>query len=249
MSMGAFDAHRLMELHLELRPKPPRKGLQFAIYANLLLMFMPVLLSASRLTGSFRPPVWLVAIEAAAPWIAVGAALAFPNRYSVCSDRDSSRFPLFGVWFFAALAPRGAFSYASLVERLSGIEMGVVAGVILFAVAAILHRRSKGNPMLLIVMLPLSLLYGQGNVTLVNCALDDSPATVYRTVVSGKSEGLHGGHSLDLGPWSGNLDPVKLNRVPVPLETYDAVSKGGPVCVAQRAGALGIAWYTAQACQ
>jgi hypothetical protein len=79
-----------------------------------------------------------------------------------------------------------------------------------------------------------------------NCGLDDSPSTVYRTVVSGK-----GPYHLDLVPWGANPALKSLtthHRAMVPRETYNAVQEGDPVCVEQREGALGMAWYTARPC-
>jgi len=245
---GQFDAHRLMQIHEGLKPKPLSPAFKVAVLANLGLMFLSVVVSVALLRSSSGPPVWLVVFEAAAPWIAVGAALCFPKRCSLFGG--GSGIPLFGVLFFAALAPRGGNAYASLVAHLTGVEVGSVAGLLLFAVAAVAQIRTKANLQVLVILLPLSVVYGLFNLVQANCVLDHSPSTVYRTVVSSRSS--YRGFSLDLEPWGGN-PPSKglLTRytVSVPRATYDAVEKGGPVCIEQRKGALGLAWFSARPCQ
>jgi hypothetical protein len=209
-------------------------------------MFAPILMA--RVYP--KPSLWLVAVEAGLPWIAVVAALCFPKRWAVFADRGGAVIPFFGVWFFSALSLMGGPAHTSLVGRIPAFEMGLVAGAVLCAGAAIAMVRSKGGLVNLVVVLPLSLGSGYGAVVHANCLLDDSPATAYRTVVSDKSSyrGLH----LELEPWGpapGAESLMTPYRVSVPRETYDAVRVGGPVCVEQREGALGMAWYTARACQ
>jgi hypothetical protein len=210
-------------------------------------MFAPLLL-AGLLP---KPPTWLVAMEAGMPWIAVVAALYSPKRFVAFADQGSAGIPLFGVWFFSALTLMGSPAYASLVRRLPAFEMGLAAGAVLFAAAAIAMVRAKGGLVNLVVVLPLSLACGHGAVSGANCLLDQSPATVYRTVVSGKHTARGGTPYLDLEPWGPAPEAKSIMSpysVSVPRGTYDAVRVGSRVCVVQRKGALGMAWYTARAC-
>lgn len=249
---GEFDAHRLMQLHQQLQPKPApplSKGFLLAFWANMAMACTPFLLSAVGLGGVAPPPLWLVLLEASAPWIAVAAVLRFPERLVVFFG--GRRVPLFGVWSFAALAPLGVNAYRPLVRTLPAVELGLLAGAVVFAAAAISLRQPKAIPLLILPILPLSLLYGFTNVVQVNWVLDQSPATMFRTVVTRKSPAGRSELSLDLGPWGASPEQKSLStrdRISVARETYDAVRVGGPVCVMQREGALGIAWYTAQAC-
>jgi hypothetical protein len=249
---GEFDAHGLMQLHQQLQPKPApplSKGFLLAIWANVAMPFTPFLLSAVGLGGIAPPPLWLVLLEASAPWIAVAAVLRFPERLVVFFG--GRRVPLFGVWTFAALAPMGVNAYRPLVRTLPAVELGLLAGAVLFAAAAVSLPQPKAIPLLILPILPLSLLYGFTNVVQVNWMLDRSPATMFTTAVTHKSPAGRSELSLNLQAWGANPEQKSLSardRVSVTRETFDAVRVGGPVCVMQREGALGIAWYTAQAC-
>jgi hypothetical protein len=167
----------------------------------------------------------------------------------VFGDRAGVLF--FGIWFFAGMGLLGGLGYATLVRDLPALEMGSVAGAVLFAAAVIVHRRLQANSGLLAFLFLFSLVWGCCAVFKANCLLDQSPGTVYRTVVSGKHMGRGASVYLDLEPWGANPTPKSLNyrySASVPRETYDAVRVGGPVCVEQREGALGMAWYTARPC-
>jgi hypothetical protein len=239
---GEFDAHRLMQLHLQLQPQPLTKAYVLAAGVNVVLSVAAL---AVWVGGFVRPSVRIMALEAGAPWVVVAAALCFPNRCAVFFDRNCVRIPLFGIWFFCAVAPLGAFPHASLVRLLPALGLGSAAGAVLFAAAAIARWRAReGGPGPWAVLLLLSLVYGCANLRQANCGLDHSPATVYKTVVSGKHTGRHATLFLDLEPWGAN-PTAKQYAVVVPRETYDAFREGSPVCVEQREGALGMAWYTA----
>jgi hypothetical protein len=218
--------------------------------ANFVLLAAGFVLLIVGQEGFLNPPLWMMLVEAGAPWVAVAVALRFPKRCAVLVDLAGTRIPLFGIWFFVALVPVNAFRYASLVRLLPDLELGSVVGAVLFAAVAIARRRAKERgPGLSVILLLLSLLYGCANLSQANCGLDDSPSTVYRTVVSKKSS--YRAYSLDLEPWGANraLKSVTTRyKAIVPRETYYAVQEGGTVCVEQREGALGMAWYTARPC-
>lgn len=242
---GEFDARRPLQPPLQVQP--PSKAFQFAIAANLVLMFAAI----GPARGFPQPSVWLTAIEAGMPWIAVAAALCFPKRCVIFADKGGARIPLFGVWFFSVLALMGGFDYASLVRKLPALELGLVTGSVLFAGAVAAHVRARGSLVNLVVVLPLSLGCGYGTASQANYVLDRSPATAYKTVVSEKYAGHHGSQFLYLDPWGANPAPKSVTapyKVSVPRETYDLVHEGGPVCVNQKEGGLGMAWFTAQAC-
>ncbi|HMD71911.1 MAG TPA: hypothetical protein VKF41_11235 [Bryobacteraceae bacterium] len=243
---GEFDAHRLMQIHLQLQPQPPGKAYRSAMGALVVLIFAPLLLAIFLPT----PPIWLVAIEAGMPLIALVAALCLPKWCKVFGDRAGGLF--FGIWFFAGMGLLGGLGHASLVRDLPALEMGLAAGAVLFAAAVIVHRRLQGNSGLLAILFVFSLAWGYGAVFQANCLLDHSSSTVYRTVASGKHTGRGGKTFLDLEPWGANPTPKSPgNRysASVPSEIYDAVRVGSPVCVEQREGALGMAWYTARPCR
>lgn len=248
---GEFDAHRLMQLHLQLQPKPLTRAYQLAMGANVVLSVAVFVLMVAGQESHLRPSAWMIVAEAGAPWVAVAAALRFPKRCAVLADQDGVRIPLFGIWLFVALAPFTAFRDATLVRLLPALGLGSAAGAVLFAAAAMARRRTKEGAVPWAILLLLSLSYGCANVVQANCGLDDSPATVFRTVVSGKHTSRGGRPYLDLEPWGGNpapTGPMSRYSPSVPRATYDAVRVGGPVCVEQSEGALGMAWYTARPC-
>jgi len=217
-------------------------------YATLVLLIAGFLALGGVLPGFQRPSLWAMTLEVGLPVVALGAAFCFPDRFVVCANRGDRRLSLIGAWFFSGTAHFGAYSYIIPVHRLPVIEVGFVLGAVVFAAAVISHLLAKAKLFNLVIALPLSLGYGYGVVNQVNCLLDHSPTTVYRTVVSYKSPRSR---MLYLEPWGPNPAPKGLltsYRALVPRATSDAVRKGDTVCVVQRAGAMGMSWYTVQVC-
>jgi hypothetical protein len=134
------------------------------------------------------------------------------------------------------------------VRKLPVLELACVVGAVLFAALLVSEVRAKGNPFLSIIVFFPSFGYAYSAVVQLNCVLDRSPATVYETLVSDKSPR---GPSLYMQPWGPAPEPKSIMtpyHALVPRQIFDAVQEGGPICVVQREGALGIAWYTAQVC-
>jgi hypothetical protein len=195
-----------------------------------------------------EPSVPMTAVLVGLPWVAVGMVWCFPGRFFFFPVPFDRRLTLFGVLFFASMAPFGAYCYAAFVRKLPVLEVACVVGAILFAALLASEVRTKGNPVLMMIALPLSVLYGYAVVVQLNCVLDHSTATVYQTVVSNKSLRRP---SLDMQPWGPAPEPKSIMtpyHALVPRQILDAVQQGGPICVVQRDGALGISWYSAQVC-
>lgn len=224
-----------------------------ALALNLSLMAVSFWLATGPLFGFYpKPSLWMMAIQVGLPWAAVAAVCLFPRRFSLFPVGPSeNRLFLVGLLFFAALAPLGAYHYTSPVRKLPVIELACVVGLILFASLATAEVRAKGNPLFLVMALPLSLGYGYAATVQLNCLLDRSPVTVYQSLLSHKSTGLRGGWRLRIEPWgpgTGARSLMSPYTVGVSREVFDSINDGGLVCVVQRDGALGISWYTAQAC-
>jgi hypothetical protein len=236
------------EMQVERAPTPTRAW-RLALAANVALTAVSCFWSfVGPLAGFPRPSVPMMAFMAGLPWVAAGMVWFFPSRFHFFPAPEDGRLALFGVLFFACLAPIGTYCYATSVRRLPAIGLACVVGAVLFAALMVSEVRAKGNPVLLMIAFPLSFGYGYAAVVKLNCVLDHSPATVYETVVSDKSPR---GPALDIQPW-GPEPEAKSIMTPyhtrVPQQIFDAVPVGGPICVVQRDGALGIRWYTAQAC-
>jgi len=114
----------------------------------------------------------------------------------------------------------------------------------LCAVLADRETRWRSEVSGLVLLFMLSFGYGYGVVCELDTLLDRSPDDGVQTTVLRKTK-YRRVAGLDVAPW----DAVRgIQHAAVPNSVFNAVELGGPVCIAQRAGALGVAWYTAQAC-
>jgi hypothetical protein len=230
------------------RTLKPRKAGALALATNLALLAASFWLLAHTLLGFPRPSVSLTVVLVGLPWVAVGMVWCFPGRFFFFPVPGDRRLTLFGVLFLASMAPFGTYCYAAPVRKLPVLGLACAVGAILFAALLVSEVRAKGNTVLLLIAFPLSFGYGYAAVVQLNCVLDHSAAMVYKTVVTDKSLRRP---SLDIQPW-GPEPEAKSIMTPyhtlVPQRIFDAVQKGGPICVAQKDGALGIRWYTAQVC-
>ncbi len=235
-------------MQVERAPKPTR-GWKLALATNVALTavscFWPF---AGPLLGFPRPSVSMMAVMVGLPWAAVGMVWFLPSRFLFFPAPEDGRLSLFGVLFFACLAPIGTYCYATSVRKLPAIGLACVVGAVFFAALLVSEVRAKGNPFLSITAFFPSFGYAYLAVVQLNCVLDRSPAAVYETLVSDKSPR---GPAVDMQPWGPAPEPKSIMtpyHALVPRQIFDAVQAGGPICVVQRDGALGIRWYTAQVC-
>jgi hypothetical protein len=235
------------EMRVERALKPRGAG-ALALAANLALMTVSWFSLGGARLGFLKPSVSMMAVLVGLPWVAAGMVWCFPGRFFFFPVPFDRRLTLFGVLFFTSMAPFSTYCYAPFVRKLPVLELACVVGAVLFAALLVSEVRAKGNPVLMTIALPLSVLYGYAAVVQLNCVLDHSPATVYKTVVSNKSLRRP---SLDMDPWGPAPEPKSIltqYHALVPRQIFDAVQVGGPICVVQSAGALGISWYSAQVC-
>jgi hypothetical protein len=178
----------------------------------------------------------------------VMAVAFFPRHFTFYPLRRGGRFNFFGVMFFAGIGRLGlgTYSYASAVRTLPAIEAAALVGAVLCAFVIALERRAGGNTVVAILAFPLYLGYGYTTLKEIDCALDHSSAKTYRTVVSSKSS-FKGSLSVTLEPWGTEQSPRRVTAS-VPRETYRFLREGGPACVLQRSGAIGIGWFTVGPC-
>ena len=90
-------------------------------------------------------------------------------------------------------------------------------------------------------------ILGYGAVSLINVTLDKSKAVVVpRTITDKYTSGSKSRvYNLEVASWTGAGSTV----ITVPAFFYDAVSIGGQVCITNRTGALGVAWYDIGLCR
>ncbi len=193
-------------------------------------------------SASQRPSGVAVALHIALPWIAVGMAALFPRQLTIFLDSETRK-PLSAAWFLNMIALVVLFRCVSFTEWTQAVWMGCVPGAALFLVALIVEWPARSSPLGLAFVLLFSIGYGYGVVRELDTVLDRSQATVVRSTILEKS--AEKTYALHVGPW-GNVNQIK--NVIVPKSVFESVQKGGPVCMVLKSGALGVSWYTAQAC-
>ena len=188
-----------------------------------------------------RPPGVAVALHIAFPWMAVGMAALFPRQLTLFLDSEGK--PLSAAWFLNMIALVVLFRCVSFTQWTQAVWIGCLPGAALFLVAVIVEWPARSSPLGLAFLLFFSIGYGYGVVRELDILLDRSPAIVVRSTVLEKSSSK--AYALRVEPW-GNVREIR--NVIVPESVFQSVQKGGPVCMILRRGALGIHWYTAQAC-
>jgi hypothetical protein len=96
----------------------------------------------------------------------------------------------------------------------------------------------------LIALALFAVVYGYGLVRELNIELDRSQATVYETTVLSKTRmrTTYGLHYAAWGPGS------EESSIAVTRALAHSVHQGDRICIVVKQGALGMGWYTAQAC-
>jgi hypothetical protein len=197
---------------------------------------------------------WVLAMQLIVPWILYGLAVGHgPDAVALS-------------WFCSYLIScvlLTAYNYVSLLNRLPAIEDACIAGAILVA-AMIVHRpemlekrKTGGGPFILPSVFCFAVLYSYIAIFQINCLLDKSSFTVYRTVVLDVygSRG-RGSRGLLVQQWSQEQGQSPVfsftfghgTAMAPPGVLLNVVHKGDTICVVQRAGRLGMSWYTAQLC-
>jgi hypothetical protein len=150
-----------------------------------------------------------------------------------------------------SLPARIAYYYVSLLR---GAQMALVAcilGVLLCNTATLLDPElpAKRQRMILPFFLFTAVLYAYAAAFQINCALDNSPATIYHSVVHAKlhvwGTSYHPDYQLQLAPWGTEQDFTSSG---VPPGLFANVRVGDTVCAVRREGWLRMPWFMVQAC-
>jgi hypothetical protein len=116
----ADDAGAGGQMQVERAPKPARAR-KLALATNVVLMAVsPFWSFVGPPLGFPRPSVSLTAVMVGLPWVAVGMVWFLPGRFLFFATPKDGRLSLFGVLFFACLAPIGAYLYATVRSKAAG---------------------------------------------------------------------------------------------------------------------------------
>jgi len=197
------------------------------------------------LPNSYQALTWT---SVALPWVAVALVARFQPFYRFGGPKKSPlpdlSLPLMIPGFLLTLQ---VLNSMSPVGWRPTFALSMVFG---FALAAATMRvdpwlrKHRGSAALLTLF---CLVYGYGAGLEVNALLDRSPPMTYPVVVQSKraSHGKGTSYHLGLQAWG----PFHTGQdVMVPAWRYRQTRIGDTVCVALRAGALGVAWYTVTSC-
>jgi hypothetical protein len=210
-----------------------------------LTLFALTFLTSVWVMGYRRPPMAAVLLHMLLPWIAVGFSLAFPKWFTTYLDTNDGRLPLSAPWLVHCIALVMLFRCVKFYEWTRVICAASLVGAGLFLIALLAERKlPHGSNLLgLAFVLLFSMGYGYGLVIELNILLDHSPESVTESSVLTKSK--EKSYALQIDPWG----PVRrIRTVTVPVSVFNSVHEGGRVCMVRREGALGIGWFTAQAC-
>jgi hypothetical protein len=183
------------------------------------------------------------------PWLTVVVAHYFPDKFTVgiAKAKDDNRRSLATPWAIGLMNSFMLHQYVAFIEIWKVILLGLVFGCMLtgFALAfdPILGRR--GLRVFVVPTLLFAGFYGYAAVVHVNILFDQSEPEIHQAVVSQRINPSRGSPLLVIEPWG----PVLRSKaISVPYRVYSSSIAGGPVCLVQRSGRLGLEWYTAQTC-
>lgn len=220
------------------------------ISSVLVLLPLEILLVAGIMLEP-KPYSWLMALQIGGPWVAFVLLWRFPRLVSFgCGWADK-----YVAWMLAvlliSLPARIAYFYVSLLRGALMALVACILGVLLCAAATLLdpELRAKRQRMMLPFFFFTTALYAYAAAFQMNCALDDSPATIHHSVVHAKlyvsGSSFHPDDQLRLEPWGTEQDGTTPG---VPPGLFANVHVGDTVCAVQREGWLRMPWFTVQTC-
>jgi hypothetical protein len=193
-----------------------------------------------------RPFLILVAIHMVLPWISAALAVLFPGDFTLSmTKKDAPRRGLATAWIFLWFSYLSVFGTVAVVSPERAVWLGCLAGAVFFLAAILVNGRCRVNNTApgLIALALFSAIYGYGLVRELNIVLDRSPAAVYQTTVLKKSL-FKSTYRLQYGEWGANGP----DSIRVTTSLAHSVHEGDRICMVLKQGALGMSWYTAQAC-
>jgi hypothetical protein len=220
---------------------PLAPGLRTAIFNTL---FFTAIALVYLLRRPFLP---LVLLHIALPWITVALAVRFPESFTLSIPKKNlprSGFAL--VWPYVAFCSLAVFDTTRVVSLRQAVYLGCIPGAVFSVTVILVQRRCRAgiNVPGFIALALFSAVYGYGSVRELNIVLDRSPGIAHPAIVLARSY-ARGGYALRLAPWE-LADSSDTIHVPVSL--YRSIHMRDRVCMVLKQGALGMSWYSAQAC-
>lgn len=90
---------------------------------------------------------------------------------------------------------------------------------------------------------------GWGGAVLIDKRLDHAPGLAFQAPVDSRGVSFsrygHAQYYVRIGP---GRSIAAVATMVVPYDTYQALREGGPACVTEHPGAIGLAWYSVAAC-
>lgn len=189
-------------------------------------------------------------LHLALPLLALAAALAFPQDFTVLKNFSALPYGLAGMWLIGGTLLFGSPYFVSFLDAQDQFKRpeyligGILAGVAV--VAAPIPKRRISHLLHCVQFLLMSLLYGYIAVREADTLFDRSPKTVHESrVVGDRGHTRHGPHVYSIEPWG----PVKAGAQATIPQFGHYFKIGEPVCMVLREGALGVPWYIAQRCR
>jgi hypothetical protein len=182
-------------------------------------------------------------LHLAVPWFAILLVLWLPGDFTFSPDQIDSRLPLvYGMLpgVINVIAPiRATFLARWEAPWLPALLPAVILTLALFSVDRYV---SKIRPLVLIPLL--CSFYGYSASRELNVMLDYSATRTYTTKVIQKRFSRTS-QTLTVEPWGTLAAPVTAH---VDSATWERVNKSDPVCVDERPGAFGLAWFSVREC-
>jgi hypothetical protein len=193
---------------------------------------------------------WALGTQVVVPWILYGLSVR------------AGPVGVFLSWLWSSIITyaliSGTYGYLSLVSRVPAIVVACIGGAFLLSAMTVRtpEMRTKAARPCAALVFFFAAVYSYSAMLQVNCLLDDSSVTVYRSRVLKKVYGFRS-RGLLVESWSREqqgLSPVSLlfqrgsAMVSPSSQLFNAVHPGDTICVVQRKGGLGMSWFTAQLC-
>jgi hypothetical protein len=180
------------------------------------------------------------------PWISIALAACFPGDFILSITKNAEpRRGLVTPWIFLPITYLAVFDTTRLAHAEQAVYLGCAVGAVFFVAIILVNLRCRIAQAAsgLVVLALFSGVYGYGLVRELNIELDRSPGAVQQTVVLSKWS-ISTQHHVSYRPW-GSSHPTGIF---VTRSLYGSVQPGAQICMVVNEGALGMTWYTAQAC-
>jgi hypothetical protein len=192
----------------------------------------------------------LAVLATATAVLVVAAIVSAPDAFEHSYPRRSGRMINLGL-----IIPAAALLMVSLNTPLAHPEAALLIAVGGGALAVLggiwaPMRPALQSPQAMLGFLALyGAMAGWGGAVLIDKRLDHAPGTEFQAPVAMRGVSFsrygHAQYYVRIGP---GRSIAAVTTMVVPYETYQALREGGPACVTEHSGAIGLAWYSVAAC-